>query len=139
MFSRKLIPLRSYLSYVFSGVVVVSLELLVNHTNIIFQLRTTFRVLICEIGWIFTSVCASGFAWSHTSLHWMVMFLGALVDSKKPEYQKYDIDFLIGDLLKRATIRNTDRVPKTNNKNKSQENNSLREDNDLETDSGNDC
>ena len=69
----------------------------------------------------------------------MVMFLGALVDSKKPEYQKYDIDFLIGDLLKRATIRNTDRVPKTNNNNKSQENNSLREDNDLETDSGNDC
>ena len=96
-------------------------------------------MLICEIGWIFTSVCASGFGWSHASLHWIVTFLGALVDSKKPEYQKFNIDFLIGDLLKRAAIRNTDRVPKTNNNNKSQENNSLREDNDLETDSGKDC
>ena len=71
-------------------------------------------------------------------LHRIVMFLGALVESEKPGYQKYNIDFLIGDLLKRVTIKNTDRVPITNN-NESQENNSLREDNDVETDSSNYC
>ena len=71
-------------------------------------------------------------------LHRIVMFLGALVESEKPGYQKYNIDFLIGDLLKRVTIKNTDRVPITNN-NESQENNILREDNDVETDSSNYC
>ena len=71
-------------------------------------------------------------------LHRIVMFLGALVESEKPGYQKYNIDFLIGDLLKRVTIKNTDRVPITNN-NESQENNSLREDNGVETDSSNYC
>ena len=71
-------------------------------------------------------------------LHRIVMFLGALVESEKPGYQKHNIDFLIGDLLKRVTIKNTDRVPITNN-NESQENNSLREDNDVETDSSNYC
>ena len=71
-------------------------------------------------------------------LHRIVMFLGALVESKKPGYQKHNIDFLIGDLLKRVTIKNTDRVPITNN-NESQENNSLREDNGVETDSSNYC
>ena len=67
----------------------------------------------------------------------IIMFLGALVDSEKPGYQKH-IDFLIGNLLKRTTIRNTDRVPIKNN-NKRQENNSLREDNYVEIDSSNDC
>ena len=71
-------------------------------------------------------------------LHRIVMFLGALVESEKPGYQKHNIDFLIGDLLKRVTIKNADRVPITNN-NESQENNSLREDNDVETDSSNYC
>ena len=71
-------------------------------------------------------------------LHRIVMFLGALVESEKAGYQKHNIDFLIGDLLKRVTIKNTDRVPITNN-NESQENNSLREDNDVETDSSNYC
>ena len=71
-------------------------------------------------------------------LHRMVMFLGALSDSETPGYQKHDIDFLIGDLIKPARIRNTDRVPITNNNNERQENNCLREDNDVSIDSSND-
>ena len=48
-------------------------------------------------------------------LHRIAMFLEALVDSENPGYQKHDIDFLIGDLLKQATTRNTDRVSITSN------------------------
>ena len=48
-------------------------------------------------------------------LQGIAMFLEALVDSKNPGYQKHDIDFLIGDLMKQATTRNTDRVSITSN------------------------
>ena len=67
-------------------------------------------------------------------LHQIAMFLGVFVNSKKPGHQKDDIDFLIGDLLKQATTRTTDRVLMTNNNNKMQEHTSLREENVVETD-----
>lgn len=46
---------------------------------------------------------------------------------------------MIGDFLKQAAIRNTNKVPITNKNNERQEKNSLREDSDVENDSSNDC